>query len=952
MSFKPKGMGGIAGGRKYVQNGVLYKLASAIEADSPYGGSFEAANKAAAHDLRGAIAFSNAVERLRRNGETAAGSKERQLPHVTLCALVDYLGFRLQAQALLPLESGQSLKLGSDDGGDTIHNKDDELFDMFKRVAEELDMAPHGVLVKKDRREKARKEAHLKLMIGAGGRSEDDDLVKAIRGSIAQFDQREVQVPFGADVEGHRDNQGRPVALDFHRVFSPEHILVTDHLHSNEATGSIFVRFLRPELIKRFVQSGRPDAAPPSADALSNFGAGSSSEREMNRRTRAATEFLVGTVVPEAAKELDEYPPGMVTNLPAFLHEKGINIRHLGLVFHHCSSAAARNLLLREMVVRTLKNLMRQGARNVLKHLGRASLSSVKTLYTKVLNLAFHLVGEVEANDFWTVDIWDGLRARFGNRDPALRNTLRRCVLPDRKAVQAMVLRLGNMLGIVFSDDFRETELVSGRGDGGGHSSGGQIFFTSTDIKSLDVHVKYMTVVDRAAGNLLRLEKNEYHGVDACVPTRLAAAAKRRFEAVLASTPSDATAKKAVDELSKLTDYRARIDKLYNAFGKTTQSNLTLQNLHNSAEVGGSQLDLSELDLSDSGAASWWQDLIWLVLSEPKLKSIQTIKVPSLGTGVQIGDDDLLSVEDLRVLIRGGGERPGDRDGMPDPGLDAQPRGIRKLVIDSGGSPGEFLGALGRACMLASSSVGHSPVTSTGQDSRLQLATYPIDTIASRPGPGKGLKLDKLCEGIHGWASVQAIKLGTSVWAERSKMSGSIEVASRWLEYGLTELDLSGNSKVGGDLARARLPETLAKLNLEGCKNIGGELSTAQWPSALQELNLQETGVELNFSKTKFPKALRKLELMLCFLHGSLESIEFPAGLEVLRLREDTEQTRKFGKGVEGNLEKIVLPPALVQFICICPRLTGNLAKVNWPPNLKKIDFTGKVEKQRKIHGE
>eukprot|EP00947_MAST-08B_sp_MAST-8B-sp1_P000655 g655.t1 len=48
--FKPKSMGGIAGGTKYTEDGILFKLANPDGEGSPYGESFELANKAAGLD--------------------------------------------------------------------------------------------------------------------------------------------------------------------------------------------------------------------------------------------------------------------------------------------------------------------------------------------------------------------------------------------------------------------------------------------------------------------------------------------------------------------------------------------------------------------------------------------------------------------------------------------------------------------------------------------------------------------------------------------------------------------------------------------------------------------------------------------------------------------------------------------------------------------------------------
>ena len=65
--------------------------------NGPFNGCDEAASKAAGHDLKGSIHYSN------------AGVKEL---HVPLIALIDYKGFRMSAQAFLPL-GPKSLVYGS-----------------------------------------------------------------------------------------------------------------------------------------------------------------------------------------------------------------------------------------------------------------------------------------------------------------------------------------------------------------------------------------------------------------------------------------------------------------------------------------------------------------------------------------------------------------------------------------------------------------------------------------------------------------------------------------------------------------------------------------------------------------------------------------------------------------------------------------------------------------------
>eukprot|EP00947_MAST-08B_sp_MAST-8B-sp1_P004933 g4933.t1 len=418
LSFKPSsGIGGIAGGRKYVVNGVLYKLASAAEQGSPYQDSFEAANKGAAHDLRGATALSNAAQAIMKR------EPGTELPHVTLNAVVDYLGFRLQAMPLLPLGPG-SLKVGSEDAGDTIYSEG-MIAGMFEKLAAELGMAPHRVLQSMDQQKKKELEVNLqKLETNSSGDSAAIEAIEKTKAELTDFKKKEVTTSFGIDVEGHLDRDGRPVALDLARVFSPEHIAETKHL-STKTPGSIFVRHLRPELIKEFAASD--SGAPLSADALSNFSSGASDSMEMNERVREATRFLLSEKIPQAAESMDEEAAkgdddGQLeqvrtgAEVSRFLHEQGINVRHMGLVYHHCKHAKVRASLLQEMLVRTVKNIMRHAARDTVQRSGRANVTEVRKLYTMILNMTFYeakgddtVIGggfRADAARFWQVDIW------------------------------------------------------------------------------------------------------------------------------------------------------------------------------------------------------------------------------------------------------------------------------------------------------------------------------------------------------------------------------------------------------------------------------------------------------------------------------------------------------------------------------------------------------------------
>ena len=95
----------------------------------PYNGSDEAAAKAAGHDLKGTVHYYN------------CGVKDLHLP---LMAVIDFKGFRMTAQAFLPLGSN-SLVYGSADAGAHVHNSSQRFNLIMEKAAKSLNLKKHGV---------------------------------------------------------------------------------------------------------------------------------------------------------------------------------------------------------------------------------------------------------------------------------------------------------------------------------------------------------------------------------------------------------------------------------------------------------------------------------------------------------------------------------------------------------------------------------------------------------------------------------------------------------------------------------------------------------------------------------------------------------------------------------------------------------------------------------------
>lgn len=159
-NIQPAKMGGVAGGEKYLVEGIFFKFA--IDAFGVYGGD-DFAMKAAGHELNGLKAY-----------------REAAVPGLRFpfMVLISYKGYRLIATPLLPLTPG-SLIYGSADAGQTVLHSDETMNNLMTQAAKKLNICEHGV--------------------GLGG-------------SPGSPPQAVLAAP--TDIEGHRGNDGRYYVLD------------------------------------------------------------------------------------------------------------------------------------------------------------------------------------------------------------------------------------------------------------------------------------------------------------------------------------------------------------------------------------------------------------------------------------------------------------------------------------------------------------------------------------------------------------------------------------------------------------------------------------------------------------------------------------------------------------------------------------------------------------------
>eukprot|EP01130_Rhizamoeba_saxonica_P014986 TRINITY_DN662_c1_g2_i2.p2 TRINITY_DN662_c1_g2~~TRINITY_DN662_c1_g2_i2.p2 ORF type:complete len:506 (-),score=103.86 TRINITY_DN662_c1_g2_i2:2144-3661(-) len=121
-TYKPVDVGGLAGGQKYIIQGILFKLANE---DDMYN-KVKHSMKVASHELKGLMSYYCSTEDLK----------------FPLMSVIDYRGWRVVAISLLPI-SNETLVYGSSDAGATIHKKDEQMNNIMRKSGQVMNIIPH-----------------------------------------------------------------------------------------------------------------------------------------------------------------------------------------------------------------------------------------------------------------------------------------------------------------------------------------------------------------------------------------------------------------------------------------------------------------------------------------------------------------------------------------------------------------------------------------------------------------------------------------------------------------------------------------------------------------------------------------------------------------------------------------------------------------------------------------
>lgn len=352
---------GVAGGVKYLHDGIFVKMASR-DWKRIYGGDAYSI-KAASQELVSTMAYLDL--------------RVADL-HFPLMALVEWRGHAFLCQSIIPIDPVRATTLvhGSGDAGIMIRNSNSKVQEKLRLCAERLNLEPHEVV--------SRDRSHYRLLNCA------------------------------ADVEAHVGLDGRIYIIDTARAFPP----AAPRKNEPRSGARYLYCHLRPELVKRF-------RAPLNPDAFSNFrGRDNEYQKRCNALIVECTEWLVKTVIVDFARWLDECldrrtqiaGPTMSqvdlvddgSALVSLMHLNGINVRYLLLVLARVKHPDNRANLLAEAISRVLKHSLFEA--------WRAVQSSDATEYHRVtvreLNRAFGGNGP-EVLQFWTQDAPRALKAYF-----------------------------------------------------------------------------------------------------------------------------------------------------------------------------------------------------------------------------------------------------------------------------------------------------------------------------------------------------------------------------------------------------------------------------------------------------------------------------------------------------------------------------------------------------------
>lgn len=360
-------LGGVAGGDKYICQGILFKVA--LDSRGIYGGDHNAM-KAAGHELKGLMSYFNCqVEGL----------------NVPLMAIIEYKGFSVTAMSLLPIEK-TTIVYGSSNSGRTVANSSPAFARLMRQAATLLNLSEH----------------------------------------VAGENRTTIHSP--ADIEGHLSKvDGRFYLIDFARTMPPQIRLrpkAKQHLYEllrPELVKSNPV----PLSSDALTRMGRWDEKQPQH----NKAVLDACERLLQQVIPSFCLQMEADIRPQKIAQACFLPPASLSpstvqpestsdrfnQFIQKLHQRGINIRLIGFVYQLLKSPSLRKTVLVEMVARILKDGIRARLRTTTRKLKVPASEPYRQIVINFLNEIFVR----DKVSFWTQHIKLLIKEKFHHEFPA-----------------------------------------------------------------------------------------------------------------------------------------------------------------------------------------------------------------------------------------------------------------------------------------------------------------------------------------------------------------------------------------------------------------------------------------------------------------------------------------------------------------------------------------------------
>lgn len=446
-AIKKVSVGGVAGGDKFIIHDILFKFCVDPQPEPGfwiYGmdkADHTKAFKSFGQELLGANAVSSYGTWLK----------------TPLMAIIDFRGRRLMASSLIP-KNDNTLVYGSSDGGKTVKASDKTVNQKMAQIGKDFNLQPHNL--------------------------------------------KGVSMALCGDIEVHRCpilGQSEPdyYALDLARVFPPQNAT------AKTKKQNVFYQKLNPRFVKAY-------KTPLNSDSFSKFHEPTNKDNntdELNLQS-ATYDTLFGEVVPRFAQELLALPIPEALSVQASrfqasqskqgdflisrLHEAGLNIRHLGLVWNIVEETynesltqamndpdkikATSDYILNVMITRVLKNHVRTIFREKIGH-----ETGYQYFITDVLNHLAHPV--LDEQVFWTTKIPPLLKDQFN---------ITLSDFTDQVHQGYLLTTFCRLMGVVIWNHPVYQKNMS-------------FNFAPSDIANFQPVIKYLNIVDLATGMYHRL---------------------------------------------------------------------------------------------------------------------------------------------------------------------------------------------------------------------------------------------------------------------------------------------------------------------------------------------------------------------------------------------------------------------------------------------------------------